>query len=585
MSLFRGFYFILLFLLLFPFLSRSQDRRILIIDYPKEKEFKRILSYKSTHKDSLSAIRELKKVIITFHRNSYLLAGIDTFYCKTDTIFAKLNPGSPFRILSLKKGNADETILEKSGYREKFYQNRPFSYNDLARLEENILRYSEDHGRPFASIGLDSIEISSGNSLSAALKYSPGPEISFDSIKVFGNTKVKARFLSSWLRIFPGQPFSQEKVAAIDKQLKQLTYLRQVRPMTLVFTNDKAVIHLYLEDRKSNQADGIVGFLPNEGAGKKLLITGELNLKLTNLFGTGKNFQGEWRKFNQGSQLLNLSYYHPKIVKTNLDVKADFNLFKQDSSFLTISRNVTIFQKTGKSGRINFSGGLKSSRELISGTFTEKNTLPSFANFNYYNYGIGYEWNNLDDYFLPRKGWHFGFQSSIGNKRIFKSAGFADSLYNNIRFHSVQLNLGLFGERYFMGGKNSVFLTRVQGATLFNNNFENLFFNDLFRIGGLRSIRGFNENFFYATSYGIATVEYRFFTEESTYLFLFLDQGAVINKLNNNLPEDYPTGFGAGISFSTGAGTFSFVYSLGRSESQNFNFNLSKIHFGMISRF
>jgi len=66
---------------------------------------------------------------------------------------------------------------------------------------------------------------------------------------------------------------------------------------------------------------------------------------------------------------------------------------------------------------------------------------------------------------------------------------------------------------------------------------------------------------------------------------LFHDQGYLVNQLSAANREDYPRGFGAGVSFATPAGVFNFVYSLGSSKDQKLNLNLSKIHFGITSRF
>jgi translocation and assembly module TamA len=108
--------------------------------------------------------------------------------------------------------------------------------------------------------------------------------------------------------------------------------------------------------------------------------------------------------------------------------------------------------------------------------------------------------------------------------------------------------------------------------------------SDLYRIGGLKTLRGFNENNYYASDYAIYTLEYRYFTDESSYVMLFLNQAYFDNQLNNNY-TDWPLGFGTGISFTTKAGVFQFIYALGQAKDQPINLNLSKIHFGLVSRF
>lgn len=577
---------ILLTILIFgSVIARSQNRNVLkVVSDSLSKEQKKAITYKNVHPDSLSAVLEFKKLLFRLREQSFIQASADTLYKSNDTLYIKLFVGPSWKWTKLKQGNVPPQVLSKSGYKEKFYSHTPFKYSETARFQKEMLDYCENHGYPFAAIHLDSIRIQNEEELEASLSYAPGPFITFDSILISGKTKVKNRFLARYLRIIPGQPYSQEKVDHINKLLRELPYLRQTRPMIILFNREKAVVNLFLEDRRSNQVDGIVGFLPNETPDKKLLITGELNLNLKNLFGTGKGLMAEWKKFNQASQLLNLSYFHPRILTSNLDVKADFNLLKQDTSFLNISRKITISQSTNRYGRLNFQGGLKTSRELISDKILDRTTLPPFSNYNYYIYGLGYDWNNLDDFFYPHRGWALSVQGLVGNKTIIKSSGYADSLYNKLQLKSVQLNLTLAVDRFFRMGRNSVLLSRFEGGHIFNNQ-NNIFFNDMYRIGGLKSLRGFNENNFYALSYGLATLEYRFFTDETSYLLLFFDQAYIRNPLNTTIPTDYPYGFGAGITFSTNVGIFSFVYSLGNAKSQNLNFNLSKIHFGMVSRF
>ena len=128
-----------------------------------------------------------------------------------------------------------------------------------------------------------------------------------------------------------------------------------------------------------------------------------------------------------------------------------------------------------------------------------------------------------------------------------------------------------------------VLLVRLRGESLVN---PRLFTNDLFRLGGLNSLRGFNENQFYTSSYAVATAEFRQFVGADSYVFLFADQAYTrFDATDAPGGPDQPTGLGAGLSFRTAAGLFQFVYSVGRSNEQAFELRTSKIHFGLTSRF
>jgi hemolysin activation/secretion protein len=113
---------------------------------------------------------------------------------------------------------------------------------------------------------------------------------------------------------------------------------------------------------------------------------------------------------------------------------------------------------------------------------------------------------------------------------------------------------------------------------------ENLFLNDLFRLGGLKSIRGFNENFFYARSYVYINIEQRLFFDQSSFLMIFVDGGTLENPYFAKT-IDYPVSFGAGLNLETGSGIFRFIYGVGKSNLQPLEFSYSRIHFGYLARF
>ncbi|HEY9117017.1 MAG TPA: BamA/TamA family outer membrane protein, partial [Roseivirga sp.] len=134
-------------------------------------------------------------------------------------------------------------------------------------------------------------------------------------------------------------------------------------------------------------------------------------------------------------------------------------------------------------------------------------------------------------------------------------------------------------------GARTTFFLELQGGLISG---ENLFQNDAFRIGGLNSLRGFNESYFFTTGFLFANFESRFYLDETSYLLLFTDIGYVESDFVNQISKsfEWPLGVGTGISFATNTGIFNFVYALGTSKSTGaINFNQSKIHFGFTTRF
>jgi hemolysin activation/secretion protein len=114
---------------------------------------------------------------------------------------------------------------------------------------------------------------------------------------------------------------------------------------------------------------------------------------------------------------------------------------------------------------------------------------------------------------------------------------------------------------------------------------ENMFTNELFRIGGNITLRGFDEESLYNSSFAIGTIEYRFLLEQNSNIFGFIDGAWYENRVKGKFISDTPIGVGAGVNFSTKPGIFSISYALGSQKGSPFIFKSAKIHFGFISFF
>ncbi len=536
---------------------------------------------RATVPDSLSALREVRELVLALQGDAYLTASADEVRWGRDTVRVRLYVGEQFRWAYLRNGNLGDGLLTRAGYREKFFRRTPFLPADWARLQERILVEAENQGFPFATVGLDSIRLS-GHDIAGRVVLKRGPVVVFDSLQIVGNTKTKKRFLTKYLQIFPNQPFSQMRVAAAAQQLRQLPYLRLRAEPEIRFARGRARIYLLLDDRPSNQFDAIVGILPNADANKTgVQFTGDVTINLRNIKGGGKQVGLQWRKTDALSQLLDVQYIHPNFFGTPLEVAGSFNLYKQNNAFLTLRPRLQVTYPTARTGRVSFFAEQRSSF-LLDTLLKTRTTLPDNIDSQYNSYGLSYAWNSLDDLFFPHRGYLLNAQGAVGTKSITKNAELKPELYNGVPLRSTQYSLGLRAERYFPVKRSGVLLLRLRGEGLLN---PRLFTNDLFRLGGLNSLRGFNENQFYTSSYALATAEFRQFIGADSYVFLFADQAYLRHDVVNDRYTDQPTGVGAGLSFRTAAGLFQFAYSVGRSSAQAFELKSSKIHFGLTSRF
>lgn len=249
-------------------------------------------------------------------------------------------------------------------------------------------------------------------------------------------------------------------------------------------------------------------------------------------------------------------------------MEANLSIFRQDSSFVNtdIQGLLKYLLESGSfvSGGINY----KSSNVLQA--LTSSQSTGDYGSFNTVFYKLGLELNKTNRALIPTKGFKVKAYGLTGKRKT------SDTQQN-------QYSWQVFGNYYWpIFSTKHILKTGIQTQALFG---ENLFINELYRIGGLKTLRGFNEQSIYASSYGIGTLEYRYMIGKYDYLTLFGDFAYAENRTGNSFSSNWFTGLGAGINFETRGGIFSLFYAIGKDDQNPFDVRTSKIHFGYVNRF
>nr|MBA3900945.1 BamA/TamA family outer membrane protein [Bacteroidota bacterium] len=208
--------------------------------------------------------------------------------------------------------------------------------------------------------------------------------------------------------------------------------------------------------------------------------------------------------------------------------------------------------------------------------------LPPYADITSTMYGVGFKFEELDYRLNPRKGYKINVNAAAGNRTILKHPKINEEVYEGIELKTAQYEANLLIDYFIpLAGRSTIKLGNYT-AVLYN---QNAFENELYRIGGLRTLRGFDEESIFASSFSIFTVEARYLLEQNSYAHVFWNGGWYENNANNTLITSLPWGFGAGMSFETKAGIFSFSYALGKQFDNPFQLRAGKIHFGILNYF
>jgi hemolysin activation/secretion protein len=128
----------------------------------------------------------------------------------------------------------------------------------------------------------------------------------------------------------------------------------------------------------------------------------------------------------------------------------------------------------------------------------------------------------------------------------------------------------------------SVILTAYHGSVFIGNE---IFQNELFRLGGFQLLRGFDEQSIYASQYHVGTLEYHYLLSQNSFFYLFIDGSYVQNEIAIPVLNDFPYGIGAGVNFETKAGIFALSYAVGAQQNNPIEFRAAKIHFGYVNYF
>jgi len=373
-----------------------------------------------------------------------------------------------------------------------------------------------------------------------------------------------------------------------------LNYLQQSQPFEIEMLNTGAVLRFYLQPTKSNSINALVGLLPaSDQNGGKLLFTGEAAVDLRNSFGSGETLSFNWQQLQPKSPQLNLAYLQPYVFHSSLGLSLNFDLYKRDSFFLNISGQLGVqYQLTRhQSGAIIFQTAASNVLNVDTNVVKATRKLPDVADINSTGIGVQYNFNNTDYGFNPRRGNDIAFTGSFGKKNIkenntiqqIKDPDFnADNLYDSVKLHSYQVRMQASAAKYLPLGKQAAFKLALNAGWYQSPNY---FQNELFRIGGFKLLRGFDEESIYANGYSVATAEYHYLLGRNSWFYGFTDVGWASYNVNDVKFDHTYIGFGIGLSLETNTGVFSISLAEGKRDDNKLNFQQSKIHIGFISLF
>ena len=434
----------------------------------------------------------------------------------------------------------------------------------------------ENSGYPFASIAIDSLHRLPSrrrNDIRVGVfaTLNTGPIVLNDSLHIRSNQTLPYRYVRNYVDFKKGRLYNEFRTQQTERRLREIPFIQVKRPPEIRFKEGKADLYLFIDRKKANYFNGVAGLRPDEATGK-VNLTGDAEVRLLNAFNRGEELGLIWRKMQPLTQDLSVKLMLPYLLNSPVALDGKVQIYKRDTSFISVkllagagvllprNQRVRVFLERNRSNQLTqfYSGG-------------------TIANAEHTLYGLSAQFEMLDYRWNPRQGYSFYFEAATGY-RVTTSG--LDVAINERR---RTLNRGEFQLEYFIPvlKRQTILLSAKGGAILSDSLFE----NEVLRIGGLRTIRGINEESVFATSWGVASLEYRWLLEENSAVYLFVDQAWYEYKRSGGLIRDVPINAGVGFNFETKAGIFTFNYALGKQFDNPVLVRNGKISFGFRSLF
>ena len=429
---------------------------------------------------------------------------------------------------------------------------------------EDVLNYLNSKvsniGQPFSFFQLKNITKKDSNNLKANLFITNNKERYIDDIVIKGYENFPKSYLKRFLRIKKGQLFSLEKIRTKTKRLQNIRFANQIKEPEVLFTEDSTKLYLYLEKTKSNTFDGFLGFGTNDKT-NKIEFNGYLNLNLINNLNFGEKFSLKYRSDENNQKTFDFNTNLPYILKSPIGIDLNLNIFKKDTIFTTTQQSIKLFYQINSNSKLYAGINSVQSNNLLD---NQTNTVQDYSTL-FYN--TSYELVKPNNSLLFPNNTYIYIEGGIGNRT-----------QENVKQQQAQINLKGY-KIISLNEKNSLYLN-VDTQMLISNNYLE---NELKRFGGIKSIRGFEENSLVASLFSVINTEYRYSLSNSIYLHSIIDAAYLENKALKTKDKLY--GFGIGFGVLTKTGLLRFNYANGKSENQKFNFSNSKIHISLNAEF
>ena len=374
-----------------------------------------------------------------------------------------------------------------------------------------------------------------------------------------GKVRTSARFLARSTGLAVGRPLVPYDPAALMRDLEETGLFESVgAPVLAVSEQDGAVLTIPVDERPPGLFDVVLGLQPEPGGGSTLVGTGRLVLE--NLFGGGRRLDLRLVRNPGLVAEVEAAASDPYLAGLPLRATATFRGYSQDSTFGQQRYGVEAGFRLAPGLELIGAASVESTSPGPAGRRLGADGLPIVPASSATFAGFGVRFHRLDSRANPRRGLagHVLLETGRKTRRLL---GAPDSVRRAEPGARPQQRLTAAARLYVPTLRRQVFVTGGDLAVLLAERYDRA---ELFRYGGARSLRGYDEERFLGSAVGRLVAEYRYQLDRTSFAFLFTDIGTVSRPRLEGAPSErgvYP-GYGFGLQYRTPLGLVTLSYAL-----------------------
>jgi outer membrane protein assembly factor BamA len=513
------------------------------------------------------------RVLQTWRQRGYYYAAIDSVARDTAAVPPRgtvyLSPGPEVRVRKIRlRGNeALSTATLRAAMRS--WTGRPLQPSRLEADIQAILSRYDAAGYPLAEVRVDSmrwVRAAEGEpGLVVTLRVKEGPRLRLARVETGEEVRTTGQFIARVAQLELGAPLRGYQPTAIRQRLRRTGLFESVGRPELRATPDGAgILYVPVTERPPGAFDLAAGYLPPQG-GQPGRLVGNGRLTVENLFGGGRRLRVRLDRRPGRTSEVEAEVRDPFLFGLPINVEAGFEGEQRDSTFGT--------QRYRAAVGYRFADGLE-----VQGSLTQDVTQPGAAGRQIVDgtqrvprsegifYGVGLRYDQLANPVNPASGWHLALDVERGQKRrrLRRLASPGDT--TTVRRSDTQERIHLTGRFFQPTFRRQVVAVGLDGQALLSPSYA---LSDLYRFGGARSLRGYNEDRFLGHVVGRVLAEYRYRFDRRSYAYAFGDLGFVRTpplRPDETARRGWHPGYGIGVQVETPLGLIDANYALNPSD-------------------